>query len=198
MKTIALTVSALFTLATAVANGPAKTATIDTKESKLEWVGEKVTGKHWGTVNIKDGSLNMEDGKLTGGTINLDMTSIVATDLEGEWKDKLEGHLKSPDFFAVEANPTSTFVIEKAKAQKGSNGNTHVISGTLTIKGIAKKVSFPARVTVDGNKLTAYASFELNRTEWDIKYGSGSFFDNLGDKTIYDEFQVKFNIVATM
>ena len=173
-------------------------ASINTSDSKLEWVGEKVTGKHWGTVNIKSGSLMVNGDKITGGEVVIDFTSISVDDLQGEYKGKLEGHLKSDDFFSAEKNPNGTFKIKKVAEKAGKNGNTHVITGDMTIKGITKEISFPARVTMNDGEIKAFASFTLDRTLWDIKYGSGSFFDDLGDKTIYDDFQVKFSLVANM
>lgn len=184
---------------TAMANPPAnKMIKLNTESSKLEWVGEKVTGKHWGTVAIKSGNLILNDGKLVGGKIEINMQSIVVDDLTGNSKTKLEGHLKSDDFFSSEKNPTSTFEITQIREEKGKNGNTHSVSGNLNIKGIVKEVSFPARINVSEDKITAFASFSLDRTLWNVRYGSGSFFDNLGDKTIYDEFQIKFNITANL
>lgn len=171
---------------------------VNTNESKLEWVGEKVTGKHWGTVDIKKGTLTLDGDKITGGEIHVDMSTIQVDDLEGDSKAKLTGHLKSDDFFSVEKHPIVKFVITKVKADsKLKNGNTHTITGKLTIKGKTETISFPARINVSDDGVTAFASFKLDRTKWDIRYGSGSFFDNLGDKTIYDEFQVKFNITAS-
>lgn len=184
---------------TAQANPPAnKMVKLNTESSKLEWVGEKVTGKHWGTVAIKSGNLILNDGKLSGGKIEINMQSISVDDLSGNGKTKLEGHLKSEDFFSSEKFPVSTFEITEIREEKGKNGNTHIVSGNLNIKGIVKEISFPARINVSEDKVTAFASFSLDRTLWNIRYGSGSFFDNLGDKTIYDEFQIKFNITANL
>ena len=196
MKKLVYTLAIALGTLTAVAGENDKAATISTKESKVEWVGETVTGKHWGTVGIESGTLNLSGEEVTGGTVVLDMSSLTVDDMEGEYADKLKGHLNSADFFNTAEHKNATFKITKVAEKKGENGNTHVISGDLTIKGITKKVSFPARVTVEGGVVKAFASFSLDRTEWDIKYGSGSFFDDLGDKTIYDEFQVKFNVVA--
>ena len=124
-----------------------------------------------------------DEGKLTGGEFEVDMTSLISTDLEGEYKGKLEGHLKSDDFFGVENHPNSTLVFTKVKA---SGKNSYEVQGDLTIKGITKPVTFD--VSVYGSKATA--TMKVDRTDFDIKYGSGSFFDDLGDKTIYDEFDL--------
>lgn len=165
---------------------------VDTTKSTIIWKGYKVTGEHTGTINLKSGALEMEDGKLVGGRFEIDMTSIKVTDLEGKWAQKLEGHLKSPDFFGVEAHPTATFVITKA-APKGTPGD-YKIAGDLTIKGITKEIKFYAHLSEDGK--TATVKITVDRTDFDVRYGSGSFFDNLGDKTIYDEFDLEVTLVT--
>jgi polyisoprenoid-binding protein YceI len=199
MKKLALTLSMAAFALTTFAGGPAKKeAKINTEESKLQWIGEKVTGTHNGIVKIEEGMLEVADGNLTGGTVKVDMRTIEVHDLEGEYKGKLEGHLKSEDFFSAEKHQYVTFKIKKSVEKDLEDGNTHMVTGDLTIKGITKEISFPARITMEEGTLKAYASFELDRTRWKIKYGSGSFFDDLGDKTIYDDFQVKFNITASM
>ncbi len=156
---------------------------INISESNIEWKAYKVTGSHKGTVNIKSGYLSFEDGKLSAGSITIDMTSINTTDLTGEYKNKLDGHLKSGDFFSVEKYNTSTLDFSKAKA-KGKNA--YEVTGKLTIKGITKSIKF--LISIYGNKATA--SVKVDRTKYDIKYGSSSFFDNLKDKAIYDEFDL--------
>tara|TARA_R110000787_G_scaffold59922_13_gene135934 strand:- start:38483 stop:39061 length:579 start_codon:yes stop_codon:yes gene_type:complete len=156
---------------------------IKKENSKIVWKGYKVTGSHEGTINIKSGSLNFNEGILTGGELTIDMTSIITTDLEGEYKGKLEGHLKSDDFFGVEKNPTSSLVFTNVKA---TGKNSYSITGDLTIKGITNTVTFD--LSVYGNKATA--SLKIDRTKFDVKYGSSSFFDGLKDKAIYDEFDL--------
>ena len=156
------------------------------EESKVTWKGYKVTGQHEGTINLKSGSLIMDGDKLTGGTFVMDMTSINTTDLSGGSKTKLDGHLKSTDFFGVEKNPTATLVITKAE----KSGNTYTVTGDLTIKGISNPVTFP--MTINGN--TATADVKIDRTKYDIKYGSASFFDDLKDKAIYDEFDLNVSL----
>tara|TARA_B100000795_G_C22666318_1_gene386129 strand:- start:287 stop:865 length:579 start_codon:yes stop_codon:yes gene_type:complete len=156
---------------------------IKKENSKIVWKGFKVTGSHEGTIGIKSGSLNFNENILTGGELTIDMTSIITTDLEGEYKGKLEGHLKSDDFFGVEKNPTSSLVFTKVKA---TGKNSYSITGDLTIKGITNTVTFD--LSVNGNKATA--SLKVDRTKFDVKYGSSSFFDGLKDKAIYDEFDL--------
>lgn len=171
--------------ATAVANNPIKKEKkeVKTNESKVTWKAYKVTGSHTGTVNLNSGTLIFDDGKLTGGEFDVDMTSLISADLEGEYKGKLEGHLKSDDFFGVEKYPNSTLIFTKVKA---TGKNSYEVQGDLTIKGITKPVTFD--VSVYGSKATA--TLKVDRAQYDVKYGSGSFFDDLGDKTIYDEFDL--------
>ncbi|MEM7382309.1 MAG: YceI family protein [Bacteroidota bacterium] len=157
--------------------------TVKTETSTVTWKAYKVTGSHTGTVNLNSGSLEFEDGKLTGGDFEVDMTSLISTDLEGEYKGKLEGHLKSDDFFGVETHPTSKLVFTKVKA---SGKNSYEVTGDLTIKGITKAITFD--VSIYGSKATA--TLKVDRAEYNVRYGSGSFFENLGDKTIYDEFDL--------
>ncbi|NUM50765.1 MAG: YceI family protein [Flavobacteriales bacterium] len=168
----------------------------DTKTSKMEWVGKKVTGQHNGEINVKNGELTLKKGNIVKGNFTIDMQSIVTLDLQGEWKEKLEGHLKSADFFDVEKHNTASFTITGSEAKADEKGNTHVIKGNLTIKGITKPLSFPAKVTVKDSKLVAIADIIINRTDYDIKYGSGKFFEGLGDKMIYDDFEIKLNFGA--
>ena len=156
---------------------------VKTSSSTLTWKGYKVTGSHTGTIGIKSGHLEFDGDKLTGGEFVVDMPSLISTDLNGGGKTKLEGHLKSDDFFGVEKFPTSKLVFTKVKA---TGKNAYKVTGDMTIKGITKKVTF--EVSIFGSKATA--DLTIDRSEFDVRYGSGSFFDNLGDKTIYDEFKI--------
>jgi len=183
-------------LATASIQAMAQNFKADTKTSKIEWVGKKVTGQHNGEINLKSGEFTIKKGNIVKGNFTIDMQSIVALDLQGEWKEKLEGHLKSPDFFDAEKHNTATFSITGSEVKADDKGNTHIIKGNLTIKGITKPLSFPAKITVKDNKLVAIADLTINRTAYDIKYGSGKFFEGLGDKMIYDDFEVKLNFGA--
>jgi polyisoprenoid-binding protein YceI len=161
----------------------AQTKKIDASKSTINWVGKKVTGQHNGTLNLKDGALVFKGKKVKGGTFTVDMTSINTTDLTGKSKDNLDGHLKADDFFGTEKFPTATLVFktigEKAK-------NVYAVTADLTIKGITKPVNFELTTTAD----SASTKFNIDRTKYDIKYNSGNFFENLGDKTISDEFEL--------
>ncbi|NLR60415.1 YceI family protein [Chitinophaga polysaccharea] len=181
---------------------PTKTATarkavvfqVDSKESKLNWTGKKVTGQHQGTINIADGKLDVENNVLKGGNFSLDTRSIAVTDIKDEGSNaKLLGHLKSEDFFSVEKFPSASFITTSVTAKSGGN---YEVSGKLTIKGITNPITFPATVTVDGGKLTAKAAIKVDRTKYNIKYGSKSFFEGIGDKAIYDDFDLDVVLVA--
>ena len=156
---------------------------IKTDVSKVVWKGYKVTGSHEGTIAIQSGSLTFEEEKLTGGAFVIDMTTINTTDLEGEYKGKLDGHLKSDDFFGIANHPTANLVFKDVTA---SGKNAYTVSGDLTIKGKTNPVTFT--ISIYGNKATA--SLKVDRTKYDVKYGSSSFFDGLKDKAIYDEFDL--------
>jgi polyisoprenoid-binding protein YceI len=171
-----------------------KTYKVDTENSVLSWVGKKVTGKHTGELRLKSGKFQFTDGKLSGGDFVIDMETITVTDLEAEWADKLLGHLKSDDFFGVANFKTAEFKATSVKP--GSNTNTYEVTGNLTIKGVTEPVSFPVTVSEESGKMKTTGTATIDRTKYGIRYGSGSFFDNLGDKTISDDFDLSFEIVS--
>lgn len=179
LKSIALALVAFVTLSTTAQ----VSKKVDVSKSTINWVGKKVTGAHEGTINLKEGKLIFNGKKLVGGNFTVDMTSLSTTDLSGGMKEKLDGHLKSDDFFGTEKFPTATLVF-KSIGEKG-NG-VYTVTADLTIKGKTNSIAF--EITVNGN--TATAALKVDRTKYDIKYGSGSFFDGLGDKAIYDEFDL--------
>ncbi len=168
--------------------------TVSLEQSKVEWVGKKVTGKHNGTVAIKSGSLMIKDGMLKGGEFTIAMTTITATDLQGEYQQNLNGHLKSADFFGVEKYPEAKFMITDVK-ENGKNGR-FTVTGDITIKETTKTITFDTQLAENGNGIVAVADIVIDRSEFDVRYGSGSFFDNLGDKTIYDDFTLSVNLVT--
>ena len=174
--------------------GEKERRSVSVAESNIVWNGYKVTGSHTGTIKLKSGALEFEGDKLTGGNFEIDMTSIVCTDLEGEWNEKLVGHLKSDDFFSVEKNPTASFVITQV-VSRGKPGEYKIV-GDLTIKGNKQQIKFQADIEDMGDKANAVAEVVVDRSEFNIRYGSGSFFDNLGDKTIYDEFDLQVSLVV--
>lgn len=162
---------------------------VDTKASKVYWTGKKVTGEHTGYVMIEAGSVVVKDGKIHNAEVKMDMSTIESTDMQGEWKDKLDGHLKSEDFFSVEKHPVATFKVK-------SVSTSGVVKGDLTIKGITHEVEFPVETKMVDGTLTANGTATLDRTKWDIRFRSGKFFTDLGDNLIYDDFEIKFDLVA--
>lgn len=197
-----LTVMAL-TLALGQAGAAEKTKasgnkyTIVPTASEVRWLGKKVTGQHNGTIQIKNGELTASKGALTGGTVVIDMPTIKVLDIKDpKSNDSLTGHLKSNDFFGVEEYPISTFTIKEVKPASGKDGN-YKISGDLMIKGATHPVSFPAQVTINDKTIKASAKgITIDRTLYNIRYGSGKFFDNLGDKVIDDKFWIDFDVTA--
>ncbi|MBP7497411.1 MAG: YceI family protein [Bacteroidales bacterium] len=165
----------------------------DITKSDLYWKAEKIVGYHEGNISLKAGSLKIEKDKIISGSFTIDMNTIVCTDLKDkEYNDKLTGHLKSSDFFDVAKFNTATFTINKPVDI--SKAVTE-IKGTLTIKGISKALNFKSNVIKEGNNYIFNAnSIIVDRTIYDIRYGSGSFFSNLGDKAIYDEFNIKLKL----
>ena len=168
---------------------PVESVKVNSEKSEVTWKGYKVSGEHAGTIAVKEGTLDFEGDKLTGGSFSLDMTSIAVTDIQGAYAQKLAGHLMSEDFFGVEKFPTATFNITKVNS-RGAEGD-YKITGDITIKEQTKEIRFNAKV----DKTAASAEIQLDRTDFDVRYGSGSFFENLGDKTIYDEFDLYVKLV---
>ncbi len=166
---------------------------IDANQTTIVWTGAKVGGEHTGNISIKEGGFTFDGDQLTGGTFVIDMSSITNTDLEGEYSDKLVGHLKSDDFFGVATYPTSKVVIKSVVPQ--GPGQYKVVAD-LTIKATTKEIKFPASVEVSNGAVTAKADITVDRSEYDVRYGSGSFFDGLGDKVIYDDFTLAVTAVA--
>lgn len=180
LKTLALTLFITFSAAL----GNAQTKKINTTKSKITWIGKKITGQHEGTINLIEGSLVFKGAKIAGGTFSVDMKSLTVTDLKaGEGKEKLEGHLKTADFFGTEKFPTATLVFKTIAAKSAT---VFTVTADLTIKDKTNSITFD--LTVSGN--TAQANVSIDRTKFDIKYGSRSFFENLGDKAISDNFDL--------
>lgn len=184
---------ALVAIATFSFVKPPVKVSADLTSSFVKWTGYKVTGQHFGKVMLKSGSLEFEGDNLIGGAFEMDMTSITVEDLTGESAKKLGGHLKSDDFFGIAAYPTSKFVITKV-VSRGTPG-AYKIVGNINLKGTTKELRFNTDIKTIEGKQTAVAKIKLDRSEYDIRYGSGSFFENLGDKTIYDEFDLEINLV---
>jgi len=163
---------------------------VDTEKSSLQWHGEKVTGEHFGQIDLKEGWLHWDNNKITNGTFIIDMSTITNTDLEdAEYNAKLVNHLKSDDFFGVEKFPIAKLEI---KGSEKFTANNAKVKAHLTIKDITHPIEFDAQK--DGNWFMA--EIVVDRSKFDVRYGSGSFFDDLGDKMIYDDFTMSVKIAT--
>lgn len=191
MKTLLLSALCFVTTLSMATTEPVHGGKVDINASTVNWVGKKVTGQHTGTIKIKSGEIMMKDGMLKGGSFVIDMTTIMCTDLPEGPGRKLVGHLSSDDFFGIENHKTATLKI--TEANKRGDSNNYEVMADLTIKGITKPIEFVAQVRDHGAK----ADISIDRTLYGIKYGSGSFFDGLGDKMIYDNFDLSINLVLT-
>ncbi len=174
--------------------------TVDPSSSIIEWTGKKPIGQHTGTIQVAKGSIQTSDGKIQNGTFTIDMNSIVVTDLEGDEKLGLEGHLKGEGegkedhFFNVAKFPSATFDMTQLSEKEGKM----FIEGSLTLKGIKKEVSFPVSVTTTENDLSIASDvFTIDRTQWGVNYKSKSVVENLGDKFINDDIELKIKVKAT-
>lgn len=171
-----------------------KTYSIDTHKTTATWLGTKVTGKHTGSITIAKGKITSDGKNITGGIIEFDMTSMTCEDITNkEYNDKLIGHLKSDDFFGVAKHPTAKFEITKITLKSENN---YDVTGKLTIKGITNEITFPALIKFDEKTIVTIAKITVDRTKFDIKYGSATFFEKIGDKAISDHFELDVNVVA--
>jgi polyisoprenoid-binding protein YceI len=164
---------------------------VDVASSVITWKGTKPTGAHDGTIMLQEGSLNLEAGKLIGGTFVIKMSSIKNLDLDAEGAAKIVGHLSAPDFFDVATYATSKFVITSVVEAEGKLA----VTGNLTVKDITKSITIPATLLSVGNVTTFKSDkFNIDRTEFNIKYASKTFFDNLKDKFIDDAIELSFTV----
>ncbi|MFK7834231.1 MAG: YceI family protein [Winogradskyella sp.] len=180
----------------AVAEVTAVTYKVNTDKSMIEWKGFKPTGAHNGTIAIKDGSVKVMDGTLASGKFVIDMNSITVTDIpaEDEGNGKLKGHLTSADFFDVAVHPEAHFEVTGLETVEGKA----MLSGNLTMKGKTNNISIPVTTDMQGDMMMLNSeTFTIDRSKWDIKYGSKSFFDNLGDKFINDDMELKVSLTAS-
>lgn len=196
MKKLFSTATALIMSLAVLAGGPkGETYKVNKDNSSVEWTGKKVSGEHFGIVKVKEGNVELDGDQIIGGNLVIDMNTIEVKDIEdAETNGKLKGHLMSDDFFGVENYPTATLKINKVEKVKG---NKHTIFADLTIKGKTEAVEIPATIIVKDGKVVTVGEVEIDRTKFDIRYGSGQFFDDLGDKMIYDDFTIKFKIGAS-
>ena len=166
-----------------------------TSSSDLKWKATKVMGGHNGTLKISSGSLKVDKGNILGGFFKVNMDSIVCLDLDSEspWNQKLVNHLKSDDFFSVAKYPYSTLKINGSKKEKDGN---HTISGDLTIKGIKKPLNFKASLQIDGENLRASGNIVFDRTDYNVRFRSGKFFEGLGNRLIHDKVSLTIKLVG--
>jgi polyisoprenoid-binding protein YceI len=161
---------------------------VDVERSTIEWSAKKVGGGHTGTVKIADGTLVYGGKALKSGNFQMNMSSITSDNA------RVTTHLKSNDFFSAEKNPLSKFEITKVTSAGADRVN---ITGNLSIKGFTHPVTFPATVKQQKGVLVAVASgIRVDRTKYDIKFRSKTFFGDIGDKAIDDEFELSINLTA--
>ena len=180
----------------AIAEQSAVVYTADTDKSMIEWKGFKPTGSHNGTIAIKQGKLNVSDNTIDSGRFVIDMNSIVVTDppKEDEGNAKLTGHLKSADFFDAETYPNANFEVTSIDTVDGKT----MLSGNLTMKEKTNNISIPVSTEMKDGMLTLTSeTFTIDRSKWNVEYGSKSFFDNLGDKFINDDIELTVTLVAS-
>jgi len=190
-----LTLSAI-TFLTSTAFAHEGNYSINTGSTTIEWLGEKVTGEHKGMISVKKGDLHFDGEELTKVSIVMDMTSMTCTDIENaEYNAKLIGHLESDDFFSTVNNPEATFTSTTVKLLDAKTGK-YEVTGNMIIKGKSHEQKFEVIATKEGDKVSASAKIVIDRTDYDVKYGSKSFFEGLGDKVIYDDFTLTVKIVA--
>ncbi len=180
-------------------------------ESKIEWIGTKVSGYHTGEVPLKSGEMYVKDGNVTGGKFILDLSKMVVSGPKGSdaaSNKKLQTHLHSADFFDVEKYPEATFELIDIKPFSGNvkdtadprqneineykvGDPTHTVNGNLTLKGVTKNIEFPARITITGgNSAEAVAKFNIDRQQWGLKYPGKP------DDLIRDAIHLGLNIKA--
>ncbi|MBX2844659.1 MAG: YceI family protein [Saprospiraceae bacterium] len=168
---------------------------VNAAASTLWWKGtKKIGGGHEGNIPVKTGTFKLKDGSIVGSEFEIDVAGLTSTDLEpGKGKEDLESHLKNADFFDVEKFPTATFkIIGQKDLENDENGNTHQLSGTLTIKNTAKVIDIPAKVAIDGEAISLESTFNIDRTDFGVVYGSeGSFADLAKDRVINDAVELK-------
>jgi len=182
----------------------AVTYTVNTEESSVKWHGEKVLkGQHNGTVQLSSGSFSFNGEELEAGNFTIDMNTIVDEDLKNDTlRSDLINHLKSGDFFLVDSFPTAKFEITEVKAAAEGSGATHTITGNLTIKGKTNGITFPATISQAEGKVSANATFEINRNEWGIVWGGSEetnqgVLDFLKDNLLKDMIKFEVNLQAS-
>ncbi|MFP7654785.1 YceI family protein [Chryseobacterium proteolyticum] len=167
---------------------------VDHEKSTIEWTGRKITGAHYGTIGIKEGSFTFKDNQLSSGTFIIDTRSIKILDIEdAETNAQFAGHLASDDFFNSDQFPESTFEIRHAEP---GDDHLYYVNGDLTIKGITHPIDTVLKIENNPNSATIQSKIVLDRTKYNMKFRSGNFFTDLGDTLIYNNFDLTINLVA--
>lgn len=193
MKLVFITLLTFLSFASLAQKASTKKIDIDLKQSKLEWTGKKLGGEHYGEIQLASGYLTFTKNKLTGGAFEMDMASITCIDITDEKSNKrLVDHLKSEDFFSVVRFPKSTFTITKVESKSATE---YMVTGNLTIKGKTNPITFTTKLNIVNNQTVAEATMVFDRSKYDVKFGSQSFFENLGDKLVYDDVDMKVTLV---
>lgn len=197
-KSIFALVAIAFASSTAFAQLTDGKFNVDYKASTISWHGEKATGSgHDGTIRVSSGQVVVAKGAITTAKLKVDMNGITCTDLaDAEMNSNLINHLKSEDFFNVANFPDANFEMTSIKEAADKSGNTHTVSGKMTIKGITKDISFPAKVTATPTNVTIDGAMTLDRSQFEVKYGSETFFGTLGDKAISNDIKLSVHLIA--
>lgn len=174
------------------------TLAVDSTASYLTWKGFKPGGEHFGKLPVTSGEVSIVDGKLFGGNVTIAMNGIIVEDLQGEMAAKLKAHLENEDFFEVQTYPTARFELTGVPTEGLDLANIKELQGNLTLKDVTKNITIPITKIegVDGGTKITSAIFTINRADWNVKYGSKSFFTGLGDKFINDEIELSFTLFA--
>lgn len=181
----------------AEAGNQAKTLTVDAASSAVEWVGKRLAYSHNGTFAISNGSLAVDNGKITAGSFTIDINSVVCLDIQDPTDNaKFVGHLKSDDFFNVEQFPTAKFEIIQVMEAPENPDYTHNIEGNLTIRDVTRKIYMPVNITMTENGLTAAGNVVINRTEWNVMWGSANIVDWTKDKIVSNDVEIKVKLAA--
>ena len=190
---ISVVATALLIGTAAVAQKP---LSVDPAASKLIWTGRNVTGAHSGTIDVATGTIDWNDAGLLAATMTLDMTSIKNTDMKEEMAKKLEGHLRSPDFFNVAEFATAEFKTTSVQKIEGAETgkSNYTVTGELTVKGITKPISFDVLAWRDGKRARVAGTVVFNRADFDVRYRSSRFFSDIGDKLIEDNVELTFDL----
>jgi polyisoprenoid-binding protein YceI len=202
MKTSILALVVLVTFSALTFRDPGTLYKVDIQQSSLRWIGYYLFsfGEHNGTINLKKGELVMTNDQLTGGSFEIDMTTITNLDMPADdGGNSLVNHLKSDDFFSSDKFPSASFEIAKVEPIKDATADQPnvEITGTLTLKGVKNTLKFPAKVKSNGSTITAEAKFKFDRTKWNVHYNSGKIFSDVGDGAISDAIGMELIIRAT-